>query len=94
MTTKRGKLGWMNQEIGLYVCTDIYALLIPGAQLVKNLPATQETGVTIACRRKQQPLQYSCLDKSHGQRSWVGYSPWDHKESDMTEHKVLSIDGM
>ena len=21
----------------------------------------------------------------HGQRSLVGYSPWDHKESDMTE---------
>ena len=23
--------------------------------------------------------------KSHGQRSLVGYSPWGHKESDMTE---------
>ena len=22
------------------------------------------------------PLQYSCLEKSHGQRSLVGYSPW------------------
>ena len=31
------------------------------------------------------PLQYSCLEKSHGWRSLVGYSPWDHKESDMTE---------
>ena len=31
------------------------------------------------------PLQYSCLEKSHGWRSMVGYSPWDHKESDMTE---------
>ena len=30
------------------------------------------------------PLQYSCLKKSHGQRSLVGYSPWGHKESDMT----------
>ena len=30
-------------------------------------------------------LQYSCLEKSHGQRSLAGYSPWDHKESDMTE---------
>ena len=26
------------------------------------------------------PLQYSCLEKSHGQRSLVGYSPWDFKE--------------
>ena len=24
--------------------------------------------------------------KSHGQRSLVGYSPWDPKESDMIEH--------
>ena len=25
-------------------------------------------------------LQYSCLKKSHGQRSLVGYSPWGHKK--------------
>ena len=25
-------------------------------------------------------LQYSCLENPHGQRSLVGYSPWDHKE--------------
>ena len=31
------------------------------------------------------PLQYSCLENPHGQRSLAGYSPWGHKESDMTE---------
>ena len=31
------------------------------------------------------PLQYSCLEKSHGWRSPVGYSPWSCKELDMTE---------
>ena len=31
------------------------------------------------------PLQYSCLEKSHGWRSLVGYSPQGHKESDTTE---------
>ena len=31
------------------------------------------------------PLQFSCLEKPHGQRSLVGYSPWGHKELDMTE---------
>jgi len=25
------------------------------------------------------PLQYSCLENPHGQRSLVGYSPWGHK---------------
>ena len=31
------------------------------------------------------PLQYSCLEKPHGQRSLVGYSPWGGKEWDTTE---------
>ena len=30
------------------------------------------------------PLQYSCLENLHGQRSLVAYSPWGCKESDMT----------
>ena len=31
------------------------------------------------------PLQHSCLEDLHGWRSLVGHSPWDHKESGMTE---------
>ena len=31
------------------------------------------------------PLQYSCLENPHEQRSLVGYSPWGCKESDTTE---------
>ena len=31
------------------------------------------------------PLQYSCLENPHGQRSLAGYSPWGRKGSDMTE---------
>ena len=31
------------------------------------------------------PLQYSCLENPHGQRSLAGDSPWDRKESDKTE---------
>ena len=31
------------------------------------------------------PLQYFCLENSHGQRSLAGYSPWGHKELDMTK---------
>ena len=26
-----------------------------------------------------KPLQYSCLDHLHGQRSLVDYSPWGHR---------------
>ena len=31
------------------------------------------------------PVQYSFLENPHGQRSLASYSPWGHKESDMTE---------
>ena len=31
------------------------------------------------------PLQYSCLENPHGQRSLAGYSPWGHRQSDATE---------
>ena len=39
----------------------------------------------ISWRRKWQPIPVFLAGKSHGQRSLVGYSPWDCKESDMTE---------
>ena len=31
------------------------------------------------------PLQYSCLENTHGQRSLAGYGSWGRKESDTTE---------
>ena len=62
---------------------------------VKNLPANagdmRDVGSIpgfrkILWRRAwQNPLQYSYLENPHGQRSLVSYSPWDCKESDMTE---------
>ena len=45
--------------------------------------------------RHGNPLQYSCLENVHGQRSLAGYSPWGCKGSDMTEwlstHKVNNL---
>ena len=37
------------------------------------------------------PLQYSCLENPHGQRNLMGYSPWGHKELDMTEQLILLL---
>ena len=37
-------------------------------------------------RRKWQPAPLFLPGKPYGQRSLMGYSPWDHKESDATEH--------
>ena len=58
------------------------------AQMVKNLPAMQETWVLSLGWK--DPLEegmatYSSILawKSHGQSSLAGYSPWSHKESDM-----------
>ena len=61
------------------------------AQMVKILPAMQETQGSIPGLGRSPGegngnlLQYSCLEKSHAQRSLVEYSPWGHKESNMTE---------
>ena len=35
-------------------------------------------------RRQWQPTPVFLPREFHGQRSLVGYSPWGHKESDMT----------
>ena len=60
------------------------------AQLVKNLPAMQETWVQLLGRedpleKKWQPTLVFLPGKSHGQSCLAGYSPWGHKESDLTE---------
>ena len=39
----------------------------------------------IPWRRKWQSTPVLVPGKSHGQRTLVGYSPWDRRESDMTE---------
>ena len=36
-------------------------------------------------RRAWQPTPIFLPGESHGQRSLAGYSPWGHKESDVTE---------
>ena len=39
----------------------------------------------IPWKRSWQPTPVFLPGESHGQRSLVGYSPWDHKELDTTE---------
>ena len=62
--------------------------------MIKNPPAnagdTGDAGSIPGLGRspgegKGNPLQYSCLAESHGQRNLAGYSPWGHKESGMTD---------
>ena len=64
------------------------------ALVIKNLPTNaadiRDTGSIPGSGRSPggghgNPFQYSCLEKSYGQRTLVDYSPWDRKESDTTE---------
>ena len=65
------------------------------AQMVKNLPAMQETlvrylGREDPWRRERQPTPVFFPGESHGQRSLAGYCPWGCKESNTTEHTHMT----
>ena len=62
--------------------------------VVKNLPANAEDirGVSLIPGLGRSPgeghgnsLQYSCLENPVDRGALVGYSPWSHKELDLTE---------
>ena len=63
------------------------------AQMVKILPAVQETWVQSlgwedSLRRERPPTPVFLPGEFHGQRSLVGYSPWGCKALDMPEQRV------
>ena len=85
----------MNMLTDLFLFID--SLWFPGVAVVKGLPASEEdardTGLIPGSGRfpgegNGNPLQYSCLENPHGQRSLVGYSPRRLKESDVTERLI------
>ena len=66
----------------------------PRISVAKNLPANAggagDMGSIPGSGRPPgeengNPLQCSCLDSPMGRGALAGYSPWGHKESDMTE---------
>ena len=88
----------------IYACF-IWVLMLSGASQVvlvaKNLPANagdirdigSNPGLGRSPRGHDNPRPLFLPGDPHGQRSLVGYSPWGHKESDMTkatEHNVIS----
>ena len=67
---------------------------LPGGSVVKNPPADlgdiRDGGSIPGSGRSHggehgYPLQDTCLENLHGQRSLVGYSPYGRKESDTTD---------
>ena len=59
--------------------------------MIKNLPMFDLWVGKIPWRREWQPTPVFFPGEFHGQRSLVGYSPWGHRESDMTERLSLTL---
>ena len=85
----------LNLSIYIHTQCRIVAIYFPGGSAEKNPPAMQEMyrrhGFDpwvgkIPWRRKRQHIPVFLPGKFHGQRSLAGYSPWDCKELDTTEH--------
>ena len=65
----------------------------PGGSALKNPPATQEAKeMRVWSLGREDPLEEGMAThssvlagKSHGQRSLMGYDPWGHTQSDLTE---------
>ena len=74
----------------LFSSSSLSAMGFPGGSEVKAStckvgdPGSISGLGKIAWRRKWQPTPVFLPGESHGRRSLVGYSPWGHKESDMT----------
>ena len=83
---------WGHKELDRTEQLNLTELAFQVALVVKNPPANagdlRDAGLIPGQEDPLEegmanPLQYS--GESHGQRSLVGYNPWGHKESDMTE---------
>ena len=77
------------------VCIYIYAGF-PGGSDGKESLAIQETWVQSLAwedplSRAWQPTPVFLPGEFHGEKSLAGYSPWCHKESDMTEQPSVYI---
>ena len=74
----------------IYIYGSILKLGFPGGSMVKNPPANAGNAGSIPGSERSpgggngNPLQYSCLGESHGQRNLAGYRPWSYTELHMT----------
>ena len=76
-----------NSEASLPCYRKKYSTVIDGKESTcsaGDLGSTPGSGISPG-GGNGSPLQYSCLGKSHGQRSLAGYSPWGGKESDTSD---------
>jgi len=75
-----------NENIFCHICASLVAQMIKKSPCnVGDLSSVPGLGRSPGGGHGK-PLQYSCLENPHGQRSLAGYNPWGHNKSDMTEH--------
>ena len=79
------------QEIFLKAKFETYLVSFPGGSNGKESACMVGVGGSIPGSGRfpgegnSTSLEYFLPGEFHGQRSLVGYSPWDHKESDTSE---------
>ena len=83
---------WSNGYESTYQCS----IFPGGAEGKESACNAGDPGLILGSGRsrgegKGNPLQYSCLEDPHGQRSLAGYSPWGVEKSDMTERLHIYI---
>ena len=72
------------------VCAHVYIGFLGGSDIKESTCNVGDLGSIPGLGRYSigghgNPLQYSCLENPHGQRSLANYSPWGLEELDMTE---------
>ena len=82
----QGKIPWRRDRLP----TPVFLGFLSGSDSKESTHNVRHLGSITELRRSpggghDNPLQCSCLENPHGQRSTAGYSPWGHKELDITE---------
>ena len=81
---------WKTEKLFLKLITIIRMYGFPGGSVDKESACNaKDLGSIPGLGRSPgghgNPLQNSCLENPHRQRSLASYNPWGHKELDMTE---------
>ena len=84
------QIGVQNNCIHVCVCARVYIGFLGGSDIKESTCNVGDLGSIPGLGRYSigghgNPLQYSCLENPHGQRSLANYSPWGLEELDMTE---------
>ena len=80
------------KEVGDAVTPSPECLTGPDLRAVWTRPFPLSTS-DFLFQGKWQPIPVFLTGKSYGQRSLMAYSPWDHRESDTTEHVGSGFEG-